>query len=205
MKKSLVLLGALMALLLASACSTTPSGSPDENPPASSASQTTEPTSATQNAPEPSAPQEAPAAAPSEDPPPASDDDCVPAGTGIPASVQDFECLNLTSVSGTDATGEITWLGTDPFTLVTMVRDGNVAFSSKTPCNTLMSSVQVTDTQFVVDPNMAMTMMACQSPQSDYEKWVATFFSAPLNYTLNPDSLVLGNDHGTVTFKIPVV
>lgn len=169
-----------------------PSASPEasQEPPAS------------QDAPEPASP-EARAAAPSNNAPPAAADGCLPAGNGIPTSVKDFECLNLISTGGTDANGGIAWLGTDPFTLVTMVRDGNVAFSSKTPCNTLMSSVQVTDTQFIVDPNLAMTMMACQSPQSDYEKWVAAFFSSALDYTLNSDSLVLSNDHGTVTFKIP--
>ncbi len=31
--------------------------------------------------------------------------------------------------------------------------------------------------------------------------WVVSFFSSPLDYTLNADSLVLRNDHGTVTFK----
>lgn len=222
MKKRLVLMGAATALLLVSACSSSSPDSPTTSSAAHSASQSSASATASQegtepppaspsptespsspDSQEPPASSEAPAAAPSNTAPPASADGCVPAGKGIPTTVEDFDCLNLVAVSGTDANGEIAWIGTHPFTLVTMIRDGNVAFSSKTPCNTIMSSVKVTDTQFTVDPNMAMTMMACQSPQSDYERWVATLFSTPLNYTLNQDSLVLGNEHGTVTFKIP--
>ena len=118
---------------------------------------------------------------------------------GIPATEKDFSCLFLSSVSGSDATGELAWLSSNPFTLVSMERDGTVSFSSKTPCNTLMRSVK--DMQFIVEPNMAMTMMACQSPQNDYEKLVSTFVSTPLDYTLNKDSLVLRGEHGTVIFK----
>lgn len=120
---------------------------------------------------------------------------------GVPRSAKDFECLNLSSVSGRDASGELAWLGEDPFTLVTMPRDGAVAFASKTPCNTLMSQVDVTDSQFVVNANLGMTQMACQSPQSDREQWVIKFFSTPLDYTLNTDSLTLSNSVGTVIFK----
>lgn len=127
---------------------------------------------------------------------------CTPVAGGIPAAAKDFNCLNLTSVSGSDATGELAWLGSDPFTLVTLEQDGALRFSSKTPCNTLMSSVKVTETQFIVDPNMAMTMMGCQSPQSDYESWVAKFFSTPLDYALIKDTLVLSGEHGTVDFVI---
>ncbi|MHA7268550.1 META domain-containing protein [Arthrobacter sp. HLT1-20] len=126
---------------------------------------------------------------------------CTPATGGIPGVAKDFECLDLISVSGSDSTGELAWLGKDPFTLVTLPRDGGVFFSSKTPCNTLMSQVEVTDTQFVVDSNLAMTMMACQSPQSDYENWVIKFFSTPLDYAFNAGSLTLSNSVGTVTFK----
>lgn len=50
---------------------------------------------------------------------------------------------------------------------------------------------------------MATTMMGCREPQSDYERWVAAFFSTPLDYTLAQDSMVLRNDHGTVAFKVP--
>ncbi|MDO5754268.1 META domain-containing protein [Arthrobacter sp.] len=176
MKKYFVLLGATMALLLASACSTTPAGTPAADTPSATVSDDTDLANPTEA-------------------------DCTPVAGGIPATEQDFSCLNLSSASGSDATGELAWVGSDPFTLVTMARDGALSFSSKTPCNTLMSTVKVTDKQFIVDPNMAMTMMACQSPQSDYEKWVSTFFSAPLDYTLNKDSLVLRGEHGTVTFK----
>ena len=175
MKKCAVLLGAVLVLLLASACTTSPDSSP-----------TLEPTSKPNSG----------VAASS-----APNDQCTPVAGGIPAQVPDFDCLNLSSVSGSDATGELAWLGTDPFTLVTTVRDSKLSFSSKTPCNTLMSSATVTDTQFIVDPQMAMTMMACKSTQSDYEGWVVKFFSSPLNYTLNADSLVLSNTEGTVTFK----
>lgn len=178
MKKPLALLGAALLLMLATACGSPSAG----DSPAETAGNTAAdlPASATPESPESS---------------------CAPIAGGIPASVADFNCLNLSSVSGSDATGELAWLGSDPFTLVTLQQDGALRFSSKTPCNTLMSSVKVTDTQFIVDPNMAMTMMGCQSPQSDYESWVAKFFSTPLDYTLNKDSMVLRGEHGTVTFK----
>ena len=75
---------------------------------------------------------------------------CTLAAGGVPRTIKEFECLNLSSVGGSDATGELAWLGTDPFTVVTKIRDGVLSFSAKTPCNTLMSQVEVTDTQFVV-------------------------------------------------------
>ncbi|WP_207346327.1 META domain-containing protein [Arthrobacter sp. E3] len=175
MKKYLVLLGATMALLFASACSTTAAGTPAADAPSATVGNDTDLTNPTQA-------------------------DCTPVAGGIPATEEDFSCLNLSSASGTDATGELAWVGSDPFTLVTMERDGVLSFSSTTPCNTLMGSVTVTDKQFIV-ANMGMTQMGCQSPQSDYEKWVSTFFSTPLDYTLNMDSLVLRGEHGTVTFK----
>ncbi|MEO6530623.1 MAG: META domain-containing protein [Specibacter sp.] len=126
---------------------------------------------------------------------------CTPAGGGVPRTIKDFECLNLGSVSGSDATGELAWLGSDPFTVVTMVTDGALSFSSKTPCNILRSQVTVTNTQFVVGPDIFLTQMGCPSPQTDHEKWVVKFFSSPLDYTLNADSLVLRNNAGTVAFK----
>lgn len=178
MKKHVALLVAALFLLLTTACGSHSAGSS----PAETAGSTAA---------------DLPVSASPEDP----ETPCAPVAGGIPASAQDFSCLNLISVSGSDATGELAWLGSEPFTLVTLKQDGALRFSSKTPCNTLMSGVKVTDTQFMVDPNMAMTMMACQSPQSDYESWVAKFFSTPLDYTLSKDSLVLSGEHGTVTFK----
>lgn len=182
MKKHLALLGAALFLLLATACG---------GPSAGGSADTDESVSVESPRPGQGMSQEAPAAP------------CTPVAGGIPASAADFNCLNLISTSGSDATGELAWLGSDPFTLVTLEQDGALRFSSKTPCNTLMSSVKVTDTQFLVDPDIAMTMMGCQAPQSDYEKWVATFFSTPLDFTLNKDTLVLRGEHGTVTFKAP--
>lgn len=176
MKKYLVLMGTAMAMLFASACNTTPAGTSAVDAP---------PTTAPEGA-NPSVPAEA---------------KCTPVAGGIPTTEQDFDCLDLVSVAGGDATGELAWLGTEPFTLATMVRDGSLSFSSQTPCNTLMSTVKVIDKQFIVDPNIAMTMMACQSPQSDYETWVSTFFSTPLDYTINNESLILSGENGTVTFK----
>ncbi|POH75147.1 hypothetical protein CVS27_00605 [Arthrobacter glacialis] len=172
-KRHLFLLGA--ALLLLSACGTTP----DAGGAAGAAGTTSDATDVSTQTPT----------------------QCAPVAGGIPHSVKDFDCLNLSSVSGSDSTGELAWLGNEPFTVMTMPRDGGVSFSSKTPCNTLMGQVEVSDTQFVVGSNLAMTMMACQSPQSDYEKWVVKFFSTPLDYTLNADSLILSNTVGTVTFK----
>lgn len=160
MKKPLALVGTALILMLATACgSPSAGGSPTETAGNTAA--------------------DLPASASPEDP----ETPCAPVAGGIPASAQDFSCLNLVSVSGSDTTGELAWLGSDPFTLVTLEQDSTLRFSSKTPCNTLMSSVKVTDTQFIVDPNMAMTMMACQDPQGDYESWVAKFFSTPLEYT----------------------
>lgn len=183
MKKSLVLCGTVFALMMTSACGTGPgggsAGGSSVSGPAESGSAATDP-----------GPAESQETA-----------DCKPVAGGIPANAQEFTCLNLVSASGSDATGELSWLDTDPFTLVTLERDGELRFSSKTPCNTLMSSMDVTETQLIVGPNMAMTMMACQGPQSDYERWVATFFSAALDYTLGKDTMVLSNEHGTVTFK----
>lgn len=176
MKNYLVLMGAAAALLLASACSIAPGGT-GSTPPLTAGS-----SAAAGNEPSPGA-------------------KCTPVAGGIPTTVKDFNCLNLASVSGSDSTGDLAWLGTDPFTVVTMVRDGVLSFASKTPCNTLMSSVKVTDTQFIVEPNMSMTQMGCQSPRSDYEGWVAKFFSTPLEYKLNKDSLELSNSHGTVVLK----
>lgn len=186
MKKSLVLWGTIFALMMTSACGSSASGPAGEGAPSTSSSS---PASGDSISSEEGTPTDAPA------------DECTPVAGGIPANAGEFTCLNLVSTSGTDATGELAWLGTDPFTLVTSEQEGGLHFSSKTPCNTVMSSVEVTDTQFIVGPNMAMTMMACQSPQSDYERWVTTFFSAPLDYTLDKDSMVLSNEHGTVTFK----
>ena len=157
MKKPLVLMGATMAVLFASACSTTPAGTSAVDAPT-----TTTPVIANPSLPSAGA-------------------ECTPVAGGIPASETDFGCLHLASVSGSDAPGELVWLGTEPFTLATMVRDGALSFSSRTPCNLLMSAVKVKDKQFIVDPNMAMTLMACQSPQSDFETWVTAFFSTPLD------------------------
>lgn len=180
MKKHLALLGAALFLLLATACG---------GPSAGASANTDGSVSVESPGPGQGISQEAPEAP------------CTPVAGGIPATAEDFSCLNLMSTSGSDATGELAWLGSDPFTLVTLKQDGALRFASKTPCNTLMSSVKVTDTQFLVGPGMGMTQMGCQAPQSDYEKWVATFFSTPLDYTLNKDSLVLRGEHGTVTFK----
>ncbi|MFB9165296.1 MULTISPECIES: META domain-containing protein [Arthrobacter] len=186
MKKFLLLMGASVALVLTSACGSPASGPAGEPAaPASSSGPASGDTISSEE--DPSADAMSPA--------------CTPVAGGIPATAKDFACLNLISVSGSDATGALPWLGTDPFTLVTSEQDGGIHFSSKTPCNTVMSSATVTDTTFTVAPNMAMTMMGCQSPQNDYEGWVVKFFSAPLDYTVAKDSLELSNSHGTVTFK----
>lgn len=125
-KRTLVLLAATCALMMASACGSPSgtSGTSGEGAPAT-----------TNSVPVPGGTISSGIVASTD----ALPETCTPVAGGIPANAKDFNCLVLVSTSGSDATGELAWVGTDPFTLATSEQDGALHFSSKTPCNTLMS------------------------------------------------------------------
>jgi heat shock protein HslJ len=125
-------------------------------------------------------------------------EDCSDVG-GLPG------CVTFTSVSGSDPSGPLPWLGTDPLRFSVRTVDGRVTVGIGTPCNGGGGPAELDGQTMTVDHSQfAVTLMACLGPHGDYEKWAWDFIAEPVTYTVNTQdgtTLTWTNARGTVVFR----
>ena len=128
-------------------------------------------------------------------PDPVPSEDCSDVG-GLPG------CVTFTSVSGSDPSGPLPWLGTDPLRFSVRTVDGRVTVGIGTPCNGGGGPAELDGTTLTVDhAQFAVTLMACLGPQGDYEKWAWDLIAEPITYTYDGTTLTWTNARGTVVFR----
>ena len=128
-------------------------------------------------------------------PDPVPSEDCSDVG-GLPG------CVTFTSVSGSDPSGPLPWLGTDPLRFSVRTVDGRVTVGIGTPCNGGGGPAELDGTTLTVDhAQFAVTLMACLGPQGDYEKWAWDLIAEPITYTYDGTTLTWTNARGTVVLR----
>ncbi|WP_427133262.1 META domain-containing protein [Pseudarthrobacter sp. S9] len=111
-----------------------------------------------------------------------------------------LDCRMYRSVSGRDATGELSWLKTQPLEVSSVFVNRTWTIGVKTPCNYLGVEVQVQGDRMIPGRTIA-TAMGCLGPESGYEAWVTELFSQPVIWRVDGRSLVLRNSHEAVEFE----
>lgn len=111
-----------------------------------------------------------------------------------------LDCSEFTSVRGTDATGEVAWLGTDPLTVSSRKANGEWTLFVHTPCNYLQVAVSVQNDVLTQLWRM-VSDRGCQEPTDDYQAWTEQLFEQPVQWKLDGDTLTLRNSHATIELR----
>ncbi|MDR6685860.1 hypothetical protein J2Y41_001418 [Arthrobacter sp. 1088] len=109
-------------------------------------------------------------------------------------------CSTFTSVHGSDATGDVAWLGTRPLQISATHINGAWTLLVKTPCNVLNVEISVKDDTWAMR-SMAASAMGCPELEGSYEAWTAKLFEQPVQWKLNGGVLTLSNPHATIELK----
>lgn len=109
-------------------------------------------------------------------------------------------CSEFTSVRGTDARGDVAWLGTDPLRVSSRHANGEWTLFVHTPCNYLQVAVSVQDDVFT-QLWMMVTDHGCVEPTDNYQAWTEELFEQPVQWKLDGDTLTLKNSHATIELK----
>ncbi|GAA3276348.1 META domain-containing protein [Paenarthrobacter aurescens] len=109
-------------------------------------------------------------------------------------------CSEFTSVRGSDAAGDVAWLGTHPLIVSLRRANGERILSVRTPCNYVQVEVSVNDD--VLTPGWrTATDRGCKEPTGSYQAWTEKLFDQPVQWTLDGDTLTLKNSHATIELK----
>ena len=136
----------------------------------------------------------APSSAP-RTPDPVPSEDCSDVG-GLPG------CVTFTSVSGSDPSGPLAWLGTDPLRFSVRTVDGRVTVGIGTPCNGGGGPAALDGQTLTVDTSQfAVTLMGCPGPRAEYEAWAWNCIAEPVTYSYDGTTLTWANARGTVVFR----
>ncbi|ASN53760.1 META domain-containing protein [Sinomonas sp. R1AF57] len=118
---------------------------------------------------------------------------CDPVG-GLPA------CVDFASVSGSDASGPLAWLGTDPLAFRLEEVDGQVHARLKTPCN-VGDGLASLDGSTLTVTRLAVSAKGCSEPAAAYEHWTWNLIGGPVPYTYDGATLTWTSARGTVVFR----
>ncbi len=109
-------------------------------------------------------------------------------------------CSEFTSLRGTDATGDVAWLGTEPLEISSSQVNGGWILYVTTPCNWLQVTVSVGDD--VLTPLWRVaTDRGCEGSTASYQAWTEELFEQPVQWKLDGDTLTLKNSHATIELK----
>lgn|GEM_PF-2553737 len=109
-------------------------------------------------------------------------------------------CSEFVSVRGTDATGAVAWLGTEPLRVSSRHANGQWTLFVMAPCNYLQVAVAVQG-EVMRQLWMAVSDVGCVEPQVSYQLWTEKLFDQPVQWKLDGDSLTLSNSHATIELK----
>ena len=109
-------------------------------------------------------------------------------------------CSTFTSVHGSDADGDVAWLGTQPLQISSTHINGEWTLLVKTPCNVLNVEVSVQDDVWAMR-SMAASAMGCRELEGSYEGWTVKLFEQPVQWNLDDGVLTLSNSHATIELK----
>jgi len=121
-------------------------------------------------------------------------------GPETPCEGGPLGCAEFTSVRGTDVTGDVAWLGTDPLTVSSRHANGAWTLFVHTPCNYLQVAVSVQD-DVLTQLWMMVTDHGCVAPTDNYQAWTEELFEQPVQWKLDGDTLTLKNSHATIELK----
>lgn len=111
-------------------------------------------------------------------------------------------CVTFTSVSGSDSTGPLGWLGTDPIRFSVSTVNGVVQGGVVSPCNRGGGPVALDGKTLTFDRTRTVrTLMACLTRAAEYEAWTFNFVDEPVRYTYDGTTLTWSNSLGTVVFR----
>ncbi|UKA51108.1 META domain-containing protein [Arthrobacter sp. FW305-123] len=110
-------------------------------------------------------------------------------------------CSGFTSVRGSDAAGDVAWLGTDPLRVTSARFDGVWTLLINTPCNYLQVEVSAHDDVALTPGLRSVTDRGCEGPTASYQAWTEKLFDQPVQWTLDGDTLTLKNSHATIELK----
>ncbi|MFE4196301.1 hypothetical protein ACFRJ9_10585 [Paenarthrobacter sp. NPDC056912] len=129
-----------------------------------------------------------------------SDGQPVTAGQPVHSCETPLGCSEFTSVHGTDATGDVAWLGTYPLKLTSAKFDGVWTLFVYTPCNYLQVAVSRDDD--VLTPRWRMVSdRGCEGPTFSYQEWTEKLFDQPVTWKLDGGVLTLSNSHATIELR----
>jgi heat shock protein HslJ len=111
-----------------------------------------------------------------------------------------FGCRTFTSTEGSDASGELEWLHSQPLVVSSTFVNGTWTVGVKTPCNHMSIEVSVEGNQLIPGQTIS-TAMACAEPAGGFESWTRELFEQTVKWELTGESLLLQNGHGTVVLK----
>ncbi|MFJ5955521.1 META domain-containing protein [Paenarthrobacter sp. NPDC092416] len=109
-------------------------------------------------------------------------------------------CSEFTSVRGSDAEGDVAWLGTEPLKVSSTHINGEWTMLVKTPCNVLNVAVSVQE-NVLTTRSMAVSAMGCSEPKGSYEAWTIKLFEKPVQWKRDGGMLTLSNAHATIELK----
>lgn len=108
--------------------------------------------------------------------------------------------IRFTAVTGTNESGELPWLATNPVTWWITDRGSDQVVVVGTPCVGFEAAVTVTEEQIILDQSkMQIAAIFCEPPQGDYDRWVHEFTELPLNYSWDEKMLTISNERGSLT------
>lgn len=111
-------------------------------------------------------------------------------------------CVVFNSVSGSDASGPLVWLGTDPLAFTVSTVEGQVQGAVKTPCNRGSGPAMLDGQTLTFDRSrFGSTAMGCLGAAAGYEAWAFAMVSEPVHYTYDGTTLTWTDARGTVVFR----
>lgn len=109
-------------------------------------------------------------------------------------------CSGFTSVRGSDATGDVAWLGTEPLRVTSARFDGVWTLHVYMPCNYLQVEVSAHDD--VLTPGArSVSDGGCDGLTASYQAWTEQLFEQPVQWKLDGGTLTLHNSHATIELK----
>ncbi|WP_310202463.1 META domain-containing protein [Paenarthrobacter nitroguajacolicus] len=121
-------------------------------------------------------------------------------GPETPCEGGPLGCAEYTTVRGTDATGNVAWLESEPLRVSSRHANGQWTLFVHTPCNHLQVAVSV-QANVMTQLWMAATDRGCEGPTASYQAWTEKLFEQPVQWKLDGDVLTLRNSHATIEFK----
>lgn len=115
--------------------------------------------------------------------------------------VDPIGCGQYVGKSATDRGAAVEWI--DKVTLRAMWVNDTVTLGIGTPCNGLGVPITIdrVNARFDLNGDIVHTLMACPEEATNQEKWVAAFFSQPVQFTVNAGTLVLTSGEQTITME----